>query len=59
MTDQRHALQGLPEFHLHGSTQQTSRSQVVRTARIVGVVIIVLLLIGLGRALFATPGECG
>jgi RND family efflux transporter MFP subunit len=53
MTDQRHSLQGLPEFHLHGSTQESSRSKVVHTARIVAVVIVVLLLAGLGRALLA------
>ncbi|MGO8755218.1 MAG: efflux RND transporter periplasmic adaptor subunit [Gallionellaceae bacterium] len=52
MTDQRHSLQGLPEFHLHGPTQQ-SRSKVVRTARLVAVVVIVLLLLGLCRALLA------
>ena len=53
MTDQRHSLQGLPEFHLHGKTQETSRSKVVHTARIVAVVVVVLLLIGLGRAQLA------
>jgi RND family efflux transporter MFP subunit len=52
MTDQRHSLQGLPEFHLHGTHQEGSRSQVVRTARRVGLLVVVLLLIGLGRALF-------
>ncbi len=51
MTDQRHAQQGLPEFHLHGSAQESSRSKVVHTARIVAVVIVVLLLLGLGWAL--------
>lgn len=48
MTEQRHSLQGLPEFHLHGST---SRSKVVRISAWTAAVILLLLLIGLGRAL--------
>jgi RND family efflux transporter MFP subunit len=53
MTDQRHSHQGLPEFHLHGDTQESSRSKVVNTARWVAVVVVALLLSGLGRALLA------
>jgi RND family efflux transporter MFP subunit len=53
MTDQRHSHQGLPEFHLHGATRESSRSKVVRTARWVAVIVVVLLLLGLGRALLA------
>jgi multidrug efflux system membrane fusion protein len=51
MTDQRHAQQGLPEFHLHGAAQQGNRSSIVRTARRAVVIVAVLLLAGLGRAL--------
>lgn len=51
MTDQRHSHQGLPEFHLYGAAQESSRHQVVRTARWVTVAIVVLLLLGLGWAL--------
>ncbi len=51
MTDQRHSNQGLPEFHLYGATQETSRGKVVKAARWVAVIVIVLLLAGLARAL--------
>jgi len=51
MTNQRHSLQGLPEFHLHGTTQENSRGKVVRTARWITLLIVLLLLAGLGRAL--------
>ena len=52
MTDQRHSQQGLPEIHLYGSAQESSRHQVVRTARWVAVIVVVLLLLGLAWALF-------
>jgi RND family efflux transporter MFP subunit len=52
MTDQRHSNQGLPEFHLHGASQDSSRDKVVHAARLVAVAVVILLLIGLGRALF-------
>lgn len=52
MTDQRHSNQGLPEFHLHEISQQGSRNKVIHTARLVAVAVVVLLLLGLGRALF-------
>jgi len=51
MTDQRHTHQGLPEFHLHGPTQTTSRSKVVHTARWVALIASALLALGLCRAL--------
>jgi RND family efflux transporter MFP subunit len=51
VTEQRHSQQGLPEFHLHGST--TSRSKVVRTARWLSVLVVVALLLGLCRTLLA------
>jgi RND family efflux transporter MFP subunit len=53
MTDQRHAHKGLPEFHLYGPEQASSRGKVVRAARIVAVVVVLLLLLGLGRALLS------
>jgi RND family efflux transporter MFP subunit len=52
MTDQLHSHQGLPEFHLHGAGQNSSRGKVVRSARIVAVVVVSLLLLGLGRVLY-------
>ena len=52
MTNQSHANQGLPEFHLHGATQNTQRSKVVLAARKVTVLIVALLILGLGWALF-------
>lgn len=53
MTDQRHSNQGLPEFHLHGINQDSSRSKVIRTAWLVALAAVALLLLGLGRAMFA------
>ena len=53
MTDQRHTRQGLPPFHLHQAFESNGRSKVVRTMRIVTVVVIALLLLGLGRTLLA------
>ena len=53
MTDQRHSNQGLPEFHLHGINQESHRGKVVHAARLIAVAIVILLLIGLGRAIFA------
>ncbi len=49
MTDQRHAHQGLPQFHLHGAAAGGGRSKVVRRARIGAAVVAVLLLLGFGR----------
>ena len=51
MTKQRHSLQGLPEFHLHGTAQESGRGKVVRTASWLTVMVVLLLLLGLGRAL--------
>ncbi len=52
MTDQRHLNQGLPEFHLHGFHQESHRSKVARNALLIAAAIVLLLLIGLGRAVF-------
>jgi RND family efflux transporter MFP subunit len=51
MTDQRHAHQGSPEFHLHGAAHDTSRGKVVRGARIAAAALVALLLLALGLAL--------
>ena len=52
MTDQRHSNQGLPEFHIHGADQQSSRKKVVHFAWIATIIVFTLLLLGLGRAVF-------
>lgn len=52
MTDQRHSHQGLPDIHLHEPNQEISRSKVVRTSRLIAAVVVALLLLGLGRAVF-------
>ena len=52
MTEQRHSNQGLPEIHLHEPNQEISRSKVVRTSRLIAAVVVVLLMLGLGRAVF-------
>jgi len=57
MNEQRHSHQGLPEFHIHGAGQQSSRHQVVRFAWIATVIVFALLLLGLGRALFVRHAE--
>ncbi len=55
MTDQRHSHQGLPQFHLHDH----SRSKVVRSARLITALIILLLLVGLGRAVLLRRANAG
>lgn len=52
MTDKRHLHQGLPEFHIHGSNQESGRDKVVHTARLVAIIVVAVLLLGLGRAMF-------
>jgi RND family efflux transporter MFP subunit len=52
MTEQRHSNQGLPEFHLHGINHETQRGKVVHAVRLIAVAVVILLLIGLGRAIF-------
>jgi multidrug efflux system membrane fusion protein len=52
MTDQRHLNQGLPEFHLHDPNQDNRRRKVLRATSLTAIVVVLLLLVGLGRALF-------
>lgn len=53
MTEQRHAHQGLPDFHLHGPDNDQSRSKVVRTTRNFTIILVLLLLLGLGATIFS------
>ena len=55
MTDQRHSHQGLPQFHLHDH----SRSKVVRNARLMTAFVVLLLLLGLGRAMLQRRAHAG
>ena len=52
MTEQRHAHQGNPEFHLHGPDNDQSRSKVVRMTRNIVLILLLLMLFGLGKTLF-------
>ena len=53
MTDQRHANQGVPEFHRNTIPSLNGRDKVARRARTVTLIIVLLLLAGLGRTLLA------
>lgn len=53
MTEQRHAHNGLPEFHLHGPDNNQSKSRVLRLTRNVTIVLLLLMLFGLGKTLFS------
>jgi membrane fusion protein, multidrug efflux system len=59
MTDQRHSHQGLPEFHLHAYSQDSSRLKVARSARRWALAVVVLLLLGLGRAVQLKHANAG
>jgi hypothetical protein len=52
MTEQRHAHQGLPEFHLHGPDHDLSRRGVLRKVKIVTFVVLLMMGLGLGKTLF-------
>ncbi|NDY83745.1 efflux RND transporter periplasmic adaptor subunit [Orrella sp. NBD-18] len=53
MTEQRHAHQGLPEFHLHGPDNDQSRNRVVKITRNAALLLVILMLIGLGATLLS------
>lgn len=53
MTEERHAHQGLPDLKLLDPEHHRTRGSVTRTARLVTLGIIILLMLGLGRTLFA------
>lgn len=52
MTEQRHAHNGLPEFHLHGPDNNQSKSKVLRMTRNITIILLILMLFGLGKTLF-------
>ena len=52
MTEERHAHQGLPEFHQHGPDHDLSRARVVKKTKIFVVVLLLLLGFGLAKTLF-------
>lgn len=53
MTEQRHAHQGLPDFHLHGPDNDQSRSKVVKLTRNIALLLVLLMLLGLGSTLYS------
>ncbi len=53
MTEQRHAHQGLPDFHLHGPDNDQSRSRVVKATRNFVLLLLLLMLLGLGSTLYS------
>lgn len=57
MTDQRHANQGVPEFHQNTIPALNGRDKVARRARTVTIIIVLLLLAGLARTLLARQAE--
>ena len=52
MTEERHAHQGLPEFHQHGPDHDLSRARVVKKTKIFVFVLLLLLGFGLAKTLF-------
>jgi len=53
MTEERHAHQGIPEFHKHGPDHDLSRSKVVRKTKIIAIVLLLLLGFGMAKTLFS------
>ncbi len=53
MTEERHAHQGIPEFHKHGPDHDLSRAKVVRKTKIIAVVLLLLLGFGMAKTLFS------
>ena len=52
MTEQRHAHQGLQDFHLHGPDNDLNRKGVVQRTKLVTLVLVILMVLGLGRTLY-------
>jgi len=52
MTEERHAHQGLPEFHMHGPDHDLSRRGVLRKVKIVTFTVLVVMGLGLGKTMF-------
>jgi RND family efflux transporter MFP subunit len=52
MTEERHAHQGMPEFHKQGPDQDLSRSKVLKKIRLFVAVILLLMGFGLAKTLF-------
>ncbi|MBV5328463.1 MAG: biotin/lipoyl-binding protein, partial [Chlorobium sp.] len=57
MIEKRQAHQGLPDFKLYDKEHKRGRAKVVRFARNVALVFVLLLLTGLGRTLFIRWSE--
>jgi len=57
MTEERHTHQGLPDLKLLDPEHHRTRGSVVRTARLVALIVVVLLMLGLGRTLFVRWSE--
>lgn len=53
MTEERHAHQGMPEFHKQGPDQDLSRSKVLQKTKLFVVVILLLMGFGLAKTLIS------
>ena len=52
MTEERHAHQGLPEFHKHGPDHDLSRDRVLKKTKLFVIVLLLLLGFGMAKSLF-------
>ena len=52
MTEERHAHQGLPEFHKHGPDHDLNRRKVLRKVKLLTFIILLLLGFGMAKTLF-------
>ena len=52
MTEERHAHQGLPEFHKHGPDHDLSRGRVLKKTKLFVIVLLLLLGFGMAKSLF-------
>ena len=57
MTDKRHGQQGIADCQLHDPKNGHRRSSIVRAARNVALIFVLLLVLGLGRTLFSRWSE--
>jgi RND family efflux transporter MFP subunit len=53
MTEERHAHQGMPEFHKQGPDQDLSRSKVLKKTKLFVFVLLLLMGFGLAKTLFS------
>jgi hypothetical protein len=52
MTEERHAHQGLPEFHKYGPDHDLTRGRVLKKTKLFVIVLLLLLGFGMAKSLF-------